>query len=77
MRVPIRMLQAEMLKEARLMADLKHRHIVRLIGTCKSGQTIMLVMELASLGPVNKYLKAHRFVCTSSLTFLKVILYAA
>ena len=46
------------MKEARLMANLEHRNIVRLIGVCRS-EMIMLVMELASLGPLNKYLR-HR-----------------
>ena len=46
------------MKEARLMANLEHRNIVRLIGVCRS-EMIMLVMELAALGPLNKYLR-HR-----------------
>lgn len=41
------------------MADLQHKNIVRLIGVCKS-DTLMLVMELATLGPLNKYLKNHQ-----------------
>jgi len=44
------------MKEARIMAALKHRHVVRLIGVCHA-ETIMLVLELASLGPLNKVLK--------------------
>ena len=46
------------MKEARVMANLQHRNIVRLIGVCRS-DTIMLVMELASLGQLSKYLKKH------------------
>jgi len=52
-------LQEELLSEARLMASLQHRHIVRMIGVCKSDM-IMLVLELAPLGPLHKYLKRHR-----------------
>jgi hypothetical protein len=37
------------------MAKLDHKHIVRLIGVCE-GEPFMLVMELAPLGPFNKYL---------------------
>lgn len=43
------------------MAALKHRHVVRLIGVCHA-DTIMLVLELASLGPLNKYLKDEPYV---------------
>ncbi|EUB60286.1 Tyrosine-protein kinase SYK [Echinococcus granulosus] len=46
------------LSEAETMTQLKHRHIVRLIGVCKA-QHFMLVLELAPLGPINKYLKKH------------------
>ncbi|VDD79957.1 unnamed protein product [Mesocestoides corti] len=46
------------LAEAKTMTQLKHRHIVRLIGVCKA-QRFMLVLELAPLGPINKYLKKH------------------
>ncbi|CDI98043.1 tyrosine kinase [Echinococcus multilocularis] len=46
------------LSEAETMTHLKHRHIVRLIGVCKA-QHFMLVLELAPLGPINKYLKKH------------------
>ncbi len=53
--------QSELMKEARVMANLQHRNIVRLIGVCKS-DTIMLVMELAPLGQLNKYLKKHLWV---------------
>lgn len=40
------------------MAKLDHKHIVRLIGVCE-GEPFMLVMELAPLGPLNKYLVDH------------------
>ena len=40
------------------MAKLDHRHIVRLIGVCEN-DPFMLVMELAPLGPLNKYLQNH------------------
>nr|CDS26577.1 tyrosine kinase [Hymenolepis microstoma] len=46
------------LSEAKTMTQLKHRHIVRLIGVCKA-QHFMLILELAPLGPINKYLKKH------------------
>ncbi len=41
------------------MAGLQHRNIVRLIGVCRV-ETIMLVMELAALGQLSKYLKNRK-----------------
>jgi len=52
--------QLDMMNEATLMAKLDHRHIVRMIGICQAEST-MLVLELAALGPLNKYLKKNRF----------------
>jgi len=56
--------QSELMKEARVMASLDHSHIVRMIGVCKS-DCIMLVLELAPLGPLNKYLKRNACVLLS------------
>ncbi|XP_078574298.1 tyrosine-protein kinase SYK-like isoform X2 [Branchiostoma floridae x Branchiostoma japonicum] len=53
--------EPEILKEANMMKDLDHPHIVRMIGVCH-GETIMLVLELAPLGPLNKYLKKNASV---------------
>nr|CAH8865874.1 unnamed protein product [Trichobilharzia regenti] len=61
--------EREILAEARTMAQLKHRHIVRLIGVCKEEQ-FMLVLELAPLGPINKYLKRRPDVSVHTLTEL-------
>ncbi|GAA49750.1 tyrosine-protein kinase SYK [Clonorchis sinensis] len=61
--------EREILAEARTMAQLKHRHIVRLIGVCKDEQ-LMLVLELAPLGPINKYLKKRPDVPIHTLTEL-------
>jgi len=44
------------MREAQLMANLNSEYIVRLIGVCKT-ESVMLVMELANLGQLNKYLK--------------------
>ncbi|KAL5021706.1 hypothetical protein ScPMuIL_000861 [Solemya velum] len=51
--------EPEILKEARLMRELSHKYIVRMIGLCKA-KSIMLVLELAALGPLNSYLKYQR-----------------
>ncbi|KAA0194397.1 Tyrosine-protein kinase [Fasciolopsis buskii] len=61
--------EREILAEARTMAQLKHRHIVRLIGVCKE-EKFMLVLELAPLGPINKYLKKRPDVPVHTLTEL-------
>lgn len=45
------------------MSALDHKHIVRLIGVCEV-DPIMIVMELAPLGPLNQYLLDHGFVVT-------------
>ncbi|CAN8003983.1 unnamed protein product, partial [Ixodes hexagonus] len=49
----------EIMNEAQTMAQLDHPHIVRLIGVSQ-GQALMLVMELAPLGPLNRFLKLNR-----------------
>ena len=41
------------------MAKLDHPHIVRLIGVVKS-PNLMIVMELAPFGQLNKYLKKNK-----------------
>lgn len=50
--------EKEILSEASLMKRLNHQHIVRMIGVCK-GDSLMLVMELAELGPLKKYLEKN------------------
>ncbi|XP_037528394.2 tyrosine-protein kinase SYK [Rhipicephalus sanguineus] len=49
----------EIMNEAQTMAQLDHPHIVRLIGISQ-GQSLMLVMELAPLGPLNRFLRLNR-----------------
>ncbi|XP_035217979.1 tyrosine-protein kinase SYK-like isoform X2 [Stegodyphus dumicola] len=61
--------KSEILKEAQTMIALDHPHIVRLIGVsdCSS---FMLVTELAPLGPLGKYLRAHREINVSEILLL-------
>ncbi|KAM6985169.1 tyrosine-protein kinase SYK-like [Aplochiton taeniatus] len=49
----------EILREANVMQQLDNPYIVRMIGICEA-ESLMLVMELADLGPLNKYLQKHR-----------------
>ena len=62
-------MREEMLSEANLMQQLDNPYIVRMIGICES-EYLMLVMELAELGPLNKFLQKNRRVSfPSSLSY--------
>ena len=52
----------EIEKEAELMRSLNNPFIVKFIGMCFNYQnsSIMIVLELAKLGPLHKYLRAHQ-----------------
>ncbi|XP_034036041.1 tyrosine-protein kinase ZAP-70 [Thalassophryne amazonica] len=54
-----KLVKEEMMREAEIMHQLNNRHIVRMLGLC-SAENLMLVMEMASFGPLNKYLSSHR-----------------
>uniref|UniRef100_F6VLR6 Tyrosine-protein kinase n=1 Tax=Monodelphis domestica TaxID=13616 RepID=F6VLR6_MONDO len=51
----------ELLREANVMQRLDNPYIVRMIGICEA-ESWMLVMEMAELGPLNKYLQKNRHV---------------
>ena len=50
-----------MLREASVMQQLDNPYIVRMIGICEA-ENLMLVMELADLGQLNKFLQKHKYV---------------
>lgn len=50
----------EMLREANVMQQLDNPYIVRMIGICEA-ENLMLVMELAELGPLHKFLQKHKY----------------
>ncbi|KAK2495494.1 hypothetical protein MC885_007687 [Smutsia gigantea] len=52
-------LKDELLSEANVMQQLDNPYIVRMIGICEA-ESWMLVMEMAELGPLNKYLQQNR-----------------
>ncbi|XP_023559986.1 tyrosine-protein kinase SYK [Octodon degus] len=54
-------LKAELLAEANVMQQLDNPYIVRMIGICEA-ESWMLVMEMAELGSLNKYLQQNRHV---------------
>lgn len=49
----------EMMREAEIMYQLDNRYIVRMLGLCNA-ESLMLVMEMASAGPLNKFLSTNR-----------------
>ncbi|XP_056381532.1 tyrosine-protein kinase SYK isoform X2 [Hyla sarda] len=61
--------QEELVREATVMQQLDNPYIVRMIGICES-DAWMLVMELAELGPLNKFLTKNRDLSEKNLTEL-------
>ncbi|XP_032069203.1 tyrosine-protein kinase SYK isoform X1 [Thamnophis elegans] len=56
----------ELLREANVMQQLDNPYIVRMIGICEA-ESWMLVMEMAELGPLNKYLLKHGDITEKNL----------
>ncbi|XP_015260738.1 PREDICTED: tyrosine-protein kinase SYK isoform X1 [Cyprinodon variegatus] len=59
----------EMLREANVMQQLDNPYIVRMIGICEA-ENLMLVMELAELGPLNKFLQKNKNTSGKNITEL-------
>ncbi|XP_072227529.1 tyrosine-protein kinase SYK [Leuresthes tenuis] len=59
----------EMLREANVMQQLDNPYIVRMIGICEA-ENLMLVMELAQLGPLNKFLQKNKQTSIKNITEL-------
>lgn len=57
-----------MLREANVMQQLDNPYIVRMIGICEA-EHLMLVMELAVLGPLNKFLQKNRYAAGRTCMF--------
>ncbi|EOA94575.1 Tyrosine-protein kinase ZAP-70, partial [Anas platyrhynchos] len=55
----------EMMTEAQIMHQLDNPYIVRMIGVCEA-ESLMLVMEMASGGPLNKFLSSKKDEITVS-----------
>ncbi|XP_066460149.1 tyrosine-protein kinase SYK isoform X2 [Eleutherodactylus coqui] len=62
-------IQEELLREATVMQQLDNPYIVRMIGICEA-EFWMLVMELAELGPLNKFLTKNRNISEKNVTEL-------
>ncbi|KAF3690703.1 Tyrosine-protein kinase ZAP-70 [Channa argus] len=54
-----KLVKEEMMREAEIMYQLDNPYIVRMLGLC-SAESLMLVMEMASAGPLNKFLSAKK-----------------
>lgn len=48
-----------MMREAEIMHQLDNPYIVRMIGLCQA-EALMLVMEMAPAGPLNKFLSSRK-----------------
>ncbi|XP_077353942.1 tyrosine-protein kinase SYK isoform X2 [Festucalex cinctus] len=59
----------EMLREANVMQQLDNPYIVRMIGICEA-ESLMLVMELAELGPLHKFLQKNKQTTIANITEL-------
>ncbi|KAF7656380.1 hypothetical protein LDENG_00042460 [Lucifuga dentata] len=59
----------EMLREASVMQQLDNPYIVRMIGICEA-ENLMLVMELADLGPLHKFLQKNKQTSIKNITEL-------
>ncbi|XP_019749986.1 tyrosine-protein kinase SYK isoform X3 [Hippocampus comes] len=62
-------LREEMLREANVMQQLDNPYIVRMIGICDA-DSLMLVMELAELGPLHKFLQKNKQTSIANITEL-------
>ncbi|XP_059196693.1 tyrosine-protein kinase ZAP-70 [Centropristis striata] len=54
-----KLVKEEMMREAEIMHQLSNPFIVRMLGLCNA-EHLMLVMEMASAGPLNKFLSTHK-----------------
>ncbi|XP_067452590.1 tyrosine-protein kinase ZAP-70 [Thunnus thynnus] len=58
-----KLVKEEMMREAEIMHQLSNPFIVRMLGLCNA-ENLMLVMEMASAGPLNKFLSSHKDTVT-------------
>lgn len=67
----------EFIKEAKLMNNFKHRHILQLIGVCLDNDPNFIIMELMEEGDLLSYLRKNRptNVCSNTKIFFNIIKY--
>lgn len=54
-----KLVKEEMMREAEIMYQLRNHYIVRMLGLCNA-ENLMLVMEMAASGPLNKFLSTKK-----------------
>ncbi|KAL1022922.1 hypothetical protein UPYG_G00034240 [Umbra pygmaea] len=54
-----KLVKEEMMREAEIMHQLSNPYIVRMLGLCQA-ESLMLVMEMAAAGPLNKFLSSNK-----------------
>lgn len=54
-----KLVKEEMMREAEIMHQLDNPFIVRMLGLCNA-EHLMLVMEMAAAGPLNKFLSTKK-----------------
>ncbi|KAM6962607.1 tyrosine-protein kinase ZAP-70 [Aplochiton taeniatus] len=64
-----KLVKDEMMREAEIMHQLNNPYIVRMLGLCHA-ESLMLVMEMASCGPLHKYLSTHKEVKSEEIVNL-------
>uniref|UniRef100_A0A3P9A290 Tyrosine-protein kinase n=1 Tax=Esox lucius TaxID=8010 RepID=A0A3P9A290_ESOLU len=58
-----KLVKEEMMREAEIMHQLSNPYIVRMLGLCEA-ESLMLVMEMAAAGPLNKFLSTKKDTVT-------------
>jgi proto-oncogene tyrosine-protein kinase ROS len=58
--------KAEFLKEAQLMSNFKHEHILQLLGVCLDNDPNFIIMELMENGDLLSYLRSNRPLLVSN-----------
>ncbi|XP_068175486.1 tyrosine-protein kinase ZAP-70 [Antennarius striatus] len=65
-----KLVKEEMMREAEIMYQLNNLYIVRMLGLCNA-ENLMLVMEMASAGPLNKFLSSKKdSISVANITLL-------
>lgn len=67
-----KLVKEEMMREAAIMHQLRNPYIVCMLGLCNA-ESLMLVMEIASAGPLNKFLSSNKYVQIKTERWIYVV----